>query len=82
MGSIDTELQKYYDAMFDMMGSPGWKYLMEDFENMRKAADTLNGIDDEKKLNFRRGELSIINLVLNRKDMCEKAYEGLKDETV
>ncbi len=79
---MTPELQKYYDAMFDMMGSEGWKYLMEDFEEMRKASDTLNGIDDEKKLHFRRGELSIINLVLNRKEMCEKAYEGLKNENV
>lgn len=79
---MTPELQKYYDAMFDMMASEGWKYLMEDFDEMRKASDTLNGIDDEKKLQFRKGELSIINLVLNRKDMCEKAYEGLKNEDV
>lgn len=78
---MTPELQKYYDAMFDMMSTEGWKYLMEDFEEMRKASDTLNGIDDEKKLQFRKGELSIINLVLNRKDMCEKAYEGLKNES-
>jgi len=62
------------------MGSQGWKDLMEDMEAMRKATDTLSSVTDEKSLDFRKGELSIINWMLNIRDMSIKAYEELQNE--
>ena len=78
--SLDPNLQKYYDERLLMMGSQGWKDLMEDMEAMRKATDTLSSVTDEKSLDFRKGELSIINWMLNIRDMSIKAYEELQNE--
>ena len=77
---MKPELEKYYSERLLMMGSQGWKDLMEDMEAMRKATDTLSSVTDEKSLDFRKGELSIINWMLNIRDMSIKAYEELQNE--
>jgi len=77
---MTPELEKYYSERLLMMGSQGWKDLMEDMEAMRKATDTLSSVTDEKSLDFRKGELSIINWMLNIRDMSIKAYEELQNE--
>ena len=77
---MKPELQKYYDERLSMMGTQGWRDLMEDMESMRKATDTLSSITPEKSVDFRKGELSIINWMLNIRDMSIKVYEELQNE--
>ena len=77
---MTPELQKYYDERFSMMGSQGWEDLMDDVEQIRKSTDTLSSVTETKSLDFRKGELSMINWILGIKDMSEKAYEDLQDE--
>ena len=78
---MKPELEKYYSERLLMMGSQGWKDLMEDMEAMRKATDTLSSITPDKSVDFRKGELSIINWMLNIRDMSIKAYEELQNES-
>ena len=77
---MDKELEKYYEARFEMMATQGWKDLMDDIEGMINATDTLNGVMDEKTLHFRKGELSIMNLMRTLKKMSQESFEGLKNE--
>jgi len=78
--AISNELDRYYSERLSMMGTQGWKDLMEDMEAMRKATDTLSSVTDDKSLDFRKGELSIINWMLNIRDMSIKVYEELQNE--
>ena len=78
---MTPELEKYYSERLSMMGSQGWADLMDDIEDMIKATDTLNGVADEKALNFKKGELSIMNWLKNLKEMRKEAFEGLKNES-
>lgn len=77
---MTPELEKYYSERFSMMGTQGWKDLMDDVEQIRKSTDTLSSVTETKSLDFRKGELSMINWILGIKDMSEKAYEDLQDE--
>lgn len=78
---MDKELQVYYEEMFSMMASKGWSLLMEDFQALKASLNDLSTVADTQELFFRKGQLDILNLVLQRKEICEKAYEELQHET-
>jgi hypothetical protein len=78
--NMDVNLQKYYEQRLDMMSSDAWQELMVDVEQMLKSADTLSGIEDEKSLHFRRGEISMMRWMLSIAKVSEDAYEELKNE--
>jgi hypothetical protein len=78
---MSPELQKYYESRFDMFASQGWRDLMEDVDNMLSSLNNISSIDDEKHLQFRKGELSILTWLKTLKKVSEDAYEDLNDET-
>lgn len=78
---MDRELLNYYENRFQMCSSQGWRDLMEDAERMLVSTNSLEGIDDEKSLHFRKGELSIIKWLISLKSVSEAAYEDLNNES-
>ena len=79
---MTTELQKYYDARFDMMSTQGWIDLMEDIDKMIEPLNNVSTIVDEKGLQFRKGELSILIWLKNLKQVSERAFEDLNEKNV
>jgi len=79
--AIDRELQKYYEDRFGMMATQGWSDLMDDIEEMIKSTDSIEGVDDEKKLQFRKGELNMLKWMKSIKSISEQAYEELNNES-
>ncbi|MFZ9611592.1 MAG: hypothetical protein ACO294_12910 [Methylococcales bacterium] len=75
---MTPELQKYYDDRFSMMATDGWKDLAEDIDNMIKALNNISIIQDEKQLQFKKGELSILTWLKTLKEVSERAYEDLQ----
>jgi len=79
---MTPELQAYYEARFSMMATEGWKDLLEDIDNMIEPLNNISTIDDEKSLQFRKGELSILTWLKNLKQVSERAYEDLNEKNV
>jgi hypothetical protein len=79
---MTPELQKYYEERFSMMATVGWTQLLEDVENMIEPLNNILTIEDEKSLNFRKGELSILTWLKNLKQVSERAYEDLNEKNV
>ena len=79
--AIDRELQKYYEERFGMMATQGWSDLMDDIEEMIKSTDSIEGVDDEKKLQFRKGELNMLKWMKSIKSISEQTYEELNNES-
>lgn len=79
---MTPELQKYYEERFSMMASEGWKQLLEDIDNMIEPLNNIATISDEKSLQFRKGELSILTWLKNLKQVSERAYEELNEKNV
>jgi len=77
---MDIKLQRYYEERFSMMATQGWKDLVEDVEEMLKTTNSLDGIQDEKTLHFKRGEISIMKWLLSLKASSEAAFSQLKEE--
>jgi hypothetical protein len=63
-----------------MTGEEAWSDLMDDVKEMLAATNRLDGVDSEKTLWFKKGEISIMNWLLSLRDMSEEAYQNLKDE--
>lgn len=78
---MDKELQVYYEETFSTMSTPGWAMLIEDFQKLKASLNDLSTVADTQSLYFRQGQLDILNLVLQRKEACEKVYQELQDET-
>jgi len=79
---MSPELQKYYEARFDLMSKEGWKDLMEDIDTMIESLNNISTILDEKSLQFKKGELSILTWLRTLKEVSERAFEELNEKTI
>ena len=79
---MDPKLQKYYEARFDLFSQQGWLDLMEDVDVMLDAMNNVSTIADEKSLQFRKGEISILVWLKTLKGVSEQAYEDLNEKNV
>jgi len=79
---MNPELQKYYEDRFDLFSRQGWADLMEDVDNMLIQLNNVSTIVDEKRLQFRKGEMSILIWLQTLKSVSEKAYEDLNEKNV
>lgn len=74
---IDRELQTYYEEGFDTFSSLGWAYFMEDLEELLKAVNDIDSVESPETLWFRKGQIDIIKLILERKTSFENAWADL-----
>ena len=79
---MNQDLQKYYESRFEMMGMDGWKDLIIDIDNMIESLNNISVIPDEKTLQFRKGELSILTWLKTLREVSERAYEELNEKNV
>jgi len=79
---VSPELQRYYENRFSMMGSDGWKDLVEDIDSMIASLNNISVISDEQSLQFKKGELSILTWLKTLKEVSERAYEELNEKNV
>ena len=74
------ELQKFYERRFDLFAHIGWTELLEDFDNLKKGYEDLAKINTIEELWYTKGQVDMINYLLNLKTLSEQAYEELIDE--
>ena len=74
---MTPELIKYYEETFSMMSTEGWKYLIEDLKKLEENLVNVRTVKDEQSLNYRLGQLDILDLILNRRQTCEDIYNDL-----
>lgn len=55
---------------------------MEDIDNMLISMNNVSTIVDEKGLQFRKGEISILTWLKTLKKVSEDAYEDLNEKNV
>jgi phosphopantetheine adenylyltransferase len=60
-----------------MMATQGWQDLIEDAQNMFDAINHVLAVQDEKDLHLQRGQLDLLQWVLNLKQVSEQSYEQL-----
>jgi hypothetical protein len=78
---IDKQTNDYYDAMFDMFNSKGWKEFMSDMEFALDALDNLESIQDEKQLFTTQGQVKTLKSIIGFQSAIEATYEDLKNDS-
>ena len=79
---MTPELQRYYEDRFSLMAMDGWKDLLEDIDNMMESLNNISTIPDEKSLQFKKGELSILVWLKTLREVSKRAYEELNEKNV
>ena len=64
------------------MATQGWLDLMEDVDNMINSSNNISTIPDEKSLQFKKGELSILIWLKTLRDVSKQAYEELNEKNI
>jgi hypothetical protein len=59
------------------MSTQGWKDLVEDIDKIIVSLNNISVVSDEKDLQFKKGELSILTWLKNLKEISERAYEEI-----
>jgi len=79
-GLKDRDMQAYYEALIEMHATPGWKYLTEDMQRIYDIAITIEGIETMEQLNFRRGQIDIIKLLVAHPAVVAAQYDMMLEE--
>lgn len=74
---MNKELEQYYEARFSMMTTKGWSDLLEDVQKMFDARNHVLAVQDEKDLQFKKGQLDVLQWILTLKQSSEEVYEQL-----
>ena len=66
---------EFYERRFDLFAQQGWTDLVEDFEQLKQNLSDLAQISTEQDLWYRKGQIEMINYLLQLKTLTEQAYE-------
>lgn len=77
MTEQEQQLEREYEAMLATMRSPGWKLICEDFERIRAVAADVRKCAN---LDFNKGQLDVLDLLMGWRDAVEKAHQQLLSE--
>ena len=73
---------EFYERRFDLFTQEGWKDLVEDFEQLKKNLSDLAQISTEQDLWYRKGQIEMINYLIQLKTLTEQAYEeGINEDS-
>ena len=75
---MEQSLERFYEDAFSMMSTQGWKDLMEDIERVKNNYDKLSSVTETHNLDFRRGQMDILNWLYGLKGLYEKAWEEIQ----
>jgi hypothetical protein len=73
----DIELKDFYERRFDLFLQESWKDLIEDLEELSKTTGDITRCEDLSDLWYKRGQLDIINYLINLEELTKQSYEEL-----
>ena len=77
---MNVELQKYYEARFEMFASQGWQDLIEDLTARMNSISSIKGVKDIETLHLRKGELDVIEWLVGLPELSRETYEELQGD--
>jgi hypothetical protein len=78
---MDKKLQSYYENRFSMMATDGWQDLIEDAQVMFNSLNHVLSIQNESDLMVKKGQLDLLQWLINLKPASEQAYDQLINDS-
>ena len=76
---ISPELQQYYEDRLSMMSTKAWAQLIEDLQVMLENYQDIRNCDKDT-VEFRKGQVDILDYIIGLKSLSEQAYEELNEK--
>ncbi|MDX9757102.1 MAG: hypothetical protein RBT52_06330 [Sulfurimonas sp.] len=77
---MNIELQKYYENRFQMFSETGWNDLLTDINQIKEVVENLRNCRSNDDLQYKKGQLDIIDWLITLQQVSEKAYTELLNE--
>jgi len=71
--------KEFFDNRLNLFVEAGWIDLLEELGNLAKSIDSVVSIDNEKDLFYIRGQLSILNMLLNLEESTKLTLENSEE---
>ena len=81
---MDKSLQKYYDNLFEMFNTEGWKQFQEDAQvELKTSTETADLVCTTNEVwQYRRGELSKLRQLVGFETFVKQSYDlTINEET-
>ena len=72
---MTPETEKYFRDLNDMFRSEGWKSLLADIQASAVSVNSIENTKDEQDLYYRKGQLAVMNNILNLETQVSAAQE-------
>ena len=77
---MDKETRQWYENQFDLFGEEGWKALIEQIKDMQETYNTVLDVTTEATLYHRKGQLDILNWLLEWEGVVNRTFKEIDDE--
>lgn len=77
---MTPETEKYFRDLNSMFRSEGWLILLEDLNQSLENVNSIESTQNEQDLFFRKGQISVINNLLNLETQIENAQRAAEQE--
>ena len=76
---MTPETEKYFRDLNDMFRSEGWKILLGDIQASAIGVNSIENTKDEQDLYYRKGQLAVMNNILNLETQVSAAQEQAEE---
>jgi hypothetical protein len=63
--------EDFFKQRWVMLETDGWRSLVDDLQAMHDSLNTIYAAEDEKSLNFIKGQLSILNMLITLEEQTK-----------
>ena len=74
----NLEIEKQYENYFEMFLTEGWTQLMVDSSELLSLLNRIDTLKKEDDFNFRRGQVVMLQRLVNFQQGIENSYEDFK----
>ena len=71
------EDREFLEKRLELFSSEAWDLFTEELTSMAESLEKIQTIDDEKTLYLRRGQVDILNMVINLEETTKLALDQL-----
>tara|TARA_R110000803_G_scaffold29826_2_gene67774 strand:- start:3415 stop:3642 length:228 start_codon:yes stop_codon:yes gene_type:complete len=69
--------REYLEKRLDLFTEEAWSLFTEELNSMATSLEKIQNIDDERTLYLRRGQVDILNMVINLEETTKLALDQL-----
>ena len=71
--------REFLEKRIDLFSSEAWSLFTEELTQMAQSLENIQTIEDEKTLYLRRGQVDILNMIINLEETTKLALDQLEE---